>query len=118
MKTKYIMIRKMRRTDGKHYIGCAKKYRDPKYTIGKDCRMNINVDVKLSEEQLRVIQEQTRLEVDDAILSGKLDSYIKETVKSVIKSIVNEEIQTKGYRSYIANRVTSALMDEEVVEGV
>lgn len=118
MKTKYVKIRKIRRTDGKHYIGCSKRYRDPKYSIGKDLRMNINVDIKLSEEQIKMVQEQTRLEVDEAILSGKLDSYIKETVKSVIKSIVNEEIQTKGYRAYIANRVMSTLMDEEITESV
>lgn len=115
MKTKYRIVRTLNKERGKEYIGTSKLYRDPKLCIGKSYIMNLNVDIKLTDEQIKKIEEQTRLEVDDAILSGKLDAYIKETVKSVIKSIVNEEIQAKNYRAYISNKVVQTLISEGIV---
>jgi len=73
--------------------------------------MYLNIDVKLTEEQLKQIEEQAKVQLDDIVLAGKLDGVIKDTIKGVVRSIVNEEIQTKGYRKLIAGRVEKILMD-------
>ena len=78
--------------------------------------MNLNVDITLSDKQLKLIEDQTRIELEEALESGKLDNYIRETVKSIIKQIVNEEIQTKNYRARISNKVTRVLLDEGIIE--
>lgn len=75
--------------------------------------MYLNIDVKLTEEQLKQIEEQAKVQLDDIVLAGKLDGVIKDTIKGVVRSIVNEEIQTKGYRKLIAGRVEKILMDEQ-----
>ena len=73
--------------------------------------MYLNIDFKLTDEQIKQIEEQTKIEVDDIILMGKLDGVIKDTIKGVIRSVVNEEIQTKQYRRLIADRVEKILLD-------
>lgn len=75
--------------------------------------MYLNIDVKLTEEQLKQIEEQAKVQLDDIVLEGKLDGVIKDTIKGVVRSIVNEEIQTKGYRKLIAGRVEKILLDEK-----
>ena len=74
--------------------------------------MYLNIDFKLSDEQVKQIEEQTKAEINDTILTGKLDSAIKDVIKGVIRSIVNEEIQTKNYRRLIADRVEKILLDD------
>ena len=74
--------------------------------------MYLNIDVKLTEEQLKQIEEQAKLQLDDIVLAGKLDGVIKDTIKGVVRSIVNEEIQTKGYRKLISGRVENILLEE------
>lgn len=74
--------------------------------------MYLNIDVKLTEEQLKQIEEQAKVQLDDIVLAGKLDGVIKDTIKGVVRSIVNEEIQTKGYRKLISGRVEKILLDE------
>ena len=74
--------------------------------------MYLNIDVKLTEEQLKRIEEQAKLQLDDIVLAGKLDGVIKDTIKGVVRSIVNEEIQTKGYRKLISGRVENILLEE------
>lgn len=74
--------------------------------------MYLNIDVKLTDEQLKHIEEQAKAQLNDSIIEGKLDMLIKDTIKSVIRSIVNEEIQTKNYRRLIADRVEKVLMEE------
>ncbi len=74
--------------------------------------MYLNIDFKLTDEQVKQIEEQTKIEVDDIILMGKLDGVIKDTIKGVIRSVVNEEIQTKNYRRLIADRVEKILLEE------
>ena len=78
--------------------------------------MNLNIDIKLTESQVKQIEEQTKAEVEDAILSGKLEGYIKDVVKAQIKSIVNEEIQTKNYRAFISKKVQESLINEGIIE--
>lgn len=115
MKTKFVLVNVWDYTKNKFHIGTAKKYRDSMAEIGKGDWMNLSVDIKLTEEQIKAIEEQTRIEVGNAISTGKLDSYIKEVVKSYVKSIVNEEIQSKGYRKYIAEKVSKTLMSEDII---
>ena len=74
--------------------------------------MYLNIDFKLTDEQVKRIEEQTKAEINDTILTGKLDSCIKDTIKGVIRSVVNEEIQTKNYRRLISDRVEKILMGE------
>lgn len=74
--------------------------------------MYLNIDVKLTDEQLKQIEEQAKVQLDDIVLAGKLDGVIKDTIKGVVRSIVNEEIQTKGYRKLISGRVEKILLDE------
>lgn len=74
--------------------------------------MYLNIDFKLSDEQVKQIEEQTKVTINDVILTGKLDSAIKDVIKGVIRSIVNEEIQTKNYRRMIADRVEKILLDD------
>lgn len=74
--------------------------------------MYLNIDVKLTEEQLKQIEEQAKVQLDDIVLAGKLDGVIKDTIKGVVRSIVNEEIQTKGYRKLISGRVEKILLDD------
>ncbi len=73
--------------------------------------MYLNIDFKLTDEQVKQLEEQTKIEVDNIILMGKLDGVIKDTIKGVIRSVVNEEIQTKQYRRLIADRVEKILLD-------
>lgn len=74
--------------------------------------MYLNIEVKLTEQQLKQIEEQAKVQLDDIVLEGKLDGVIKDTIKGVVRSIVNEEIQTKGYRKLISGRVEKILLDE------
>ena len=52
------------------------------------------------------------MQLDDIVLAGKLDGVIKDTIKGVVRSIVNEEIQTKNYRRLIADRVERILIED------
>ena len=115
MKTKLTIVKVLNIIKKRKHIGCTKIYRNPDLCIGERYRMNINVDIRLTEEQLKQIEKQAKVEIEDVILSGKLESYIKEVIKSQIKSIVNEEIQTKNYRAYISKKVQEALIDEGFV---
>ena len=74
--------------------------------------MYLNIDFKLTDEQVKQLEEQTKIEVDNIILMGKLDGVIKDTIKGVIRSVVNEEIQTKNYRRLIADRVEKILLED------
>lgn len=74
--------------------------------------MYLNIDVKLTDEQLKQIEEQAKVQLDDIVLAGKLDGVIKDTIKGVVRSIVNEEIQTKNYRRLITDRVEKILLDD------
>lgn len=74
--------------------------------------MYINIDFKFTDEQVKQIQEQTKIQLDDIVLSGKLDSVIKDTIKGHIRSIVNEEIQKKNYRKLITDRVEKIMMEK------
>jgi len=74
--------------------------------------MYLKIDFEFSEEQIKQIEEQAKAQLNDSIVEGKLDMLIKDTIKSVIRSIVNEEIQTKNYRRLIADRVEKVLMEE------
>ena len=74
--------------------------------------MYININFSLTPEQINQIEEQVKVEISELMVnnSSKLDSIIRDTVKGCIKSIVNEEIQTKNYRTNIARRVDEVLM--------
>lgn len=74
--------------------------------------MYLKIDFEFSEEQIKQIEEQAKMQLNQSIIEGKLDILIKDTIKSVIRSIVNEEIQTKNYRRLIADRVEKVLMEE------
>lgn len=74
--------------------------------------MYLNIDIKLTEQQLKQIEEQAKVQLDDIVLAGKLDGVIKDTIKGVVRSIVNEEIQTKNYRRLIADRVEKILLED------
>ena len=75
--------------------------------------MYLNINFNLTDEQIKQLEEQTKVQLDDVVLAGKLDGVIKDTIKGIIRSIVNEEIQTKGYRRLIADRVEKVLMEGE-----
>lgn len=75
--------------------------------------MYLNINFNLTDEQIKQLEEQTKVQLDDIVLAGKLDGVIKDTIKGIIRSIVNEEIQTKGYRRLIADRVEKVLMESE-----
>lgn len=75
--------------------------------------MYLNINFNLTDEQIKQLEEQTKVQLDDIVLAGKLDGVIKDTIKGIIRSIVNEEIQTKGYRRLIADRVEKVLMEGE-----
>ena len=72
--------------------------------------MYLSVDFKFTDEQIKYLEEQAKMQLDDVVLSGKLDNVIKDTIKGVICSVVNEEIQTKNYRRLIADRVEKILL--------
>ena len=74
--------------------------------------MYLNIDIKLTEQQIKQIEEQAKVQLDDIVLAGKLDGVIKDTIKGVVRSIVNEEIQTKNYRRLIADRVERILIED------
>ena len=80
--------------------------------------MYFDVKVELTPEQLEQIKEQIRSSVTETMKdTGKLDGYIRDVVKAQIRSIVNEEIQTKSYRRYIADKVEKALLNEGLING-
>ena len=117
MKTRRRIVRLYNKAAKKSCISSSRIYRDPKCELeGGYFGMNLNVDITLSDKQLKLIEDQTRIELEEALESGKLDNYIRETVKSIIKQIVNEEIQTKNYRARISDKVTRVLLDEGIIE--
>lgn len=79
--------------------------------------MYLNINFKFTDEQIKYLEEQTKIQLDDIVLSGKLDGLIKDTIKGIVRSIVNEEIQTKQYRRLIADRVEKIVLDE-VANGI
>ena len=80
--------------------------------------MYINLDIKLNEEQLEALKKNTEQQVREAVEGSQLVTYVKDVVKTVIRSEVNEQIQTKGYRKLIADKVTNVLMENESNEKV
>ena len=116
MKTNLNIVRVLSREPRNDYIGTVKKNR--LLDLGERHAMNVNVGITLTEQQIKQIEEQTRLAVDEAILNGNLDSCIKEVVKGQIRSIVNEVIQTKGYRRNIMDRTVEILMQEGIIDEV
>lgn len=80
--------------------------------------MYFDVKVDLTPEQLEEVKEQIRTSVTESIKdAGKIDSYIRDVIKAQIRSIVNEEIQTKNYRRYIADKVEKTLLNEGLIDG-
>ena len=67
------MVQVINREKGKKHIGCSKIYRDPILDVGGHYCMNLNVDIRLTPEQVKQIEEQTRLEIEEVVSSGKLD---------------------------------------------
>ena len=114
MKTNLNVIRVLSRKPRNDYIGTVKKNR--LVDLGERHAMNVNVGITLTEQQIKQIEEQTKLAVDEAILNGNLDSCIKEVVKGQIKSIVNEVMQEKNYKRKVTDRVVDVLMKAKVVE--
>lgn len=115
MKSRRIVVRALNKLKEKYYICTSKQVRDSVTDIGSRYAMNLNVNINLTESQVKQIEEQARIEVENAILNGSLDTYIKEVVKSCAKQVINEEIQTKGYRKMIADRVTQVLVKDGIV---
>lgn len=80
--------------------------------------MYFDVKVDLTPEQLEEVKEQIRTSVTESIKdAGKIDGYIRDVIKAQIRSIVNEEIQTKNYRRYIADKVEKTLLNEGLING-
>lgn len=80
--------------------------------------MYFDVKVDLTPEQLEEVKEQIRTSVTESIKdAGKIESYIRDVIKAQIRSIVNEEIQTKNYRRYIADKVEKTLLNEGLIDG-
>ena len=116
MKTNLNVIRVLSRKPRNDYIGTVKKNR--LIDLGERHAMNVNVGITLTEQQIKQIEEQTKLAVDEAILNGSLDNCIKEVIKGHIKCIVNEVIQTKNYRRNIMDRTVEILMQEGMIDEV
>ena len=80
--------------------------------------MYFDVKVDLTPEQLEEVKEQIRTSVTESIKdAGKIEGYIRDVIKAQIRSIVNEEIQTKNYRRYIADKVEKTLLNEGLIDG-
>ena len=75
--------------------------------------ISLNVDVSLDEEQKEDIRKQVEEQLTNAIKGDQIKSAVQEVCKGMIKSIVNECIQTKEYRAYISNKVLKMLKTEE-----
>ena len=114
MKSSYNLIKLFNGLTKKFCLGVTHKIKRVGVEVGKDRAMNLNVDIRLSEEQLKQIEEQAKIEVTKAMVNGTLDTYIKEVIKSCIKTVVNEEIQTKNYRKLISDRVTKIVMEDGI----
>lgn len=74
--------------------------------------MYLKIEFELTENQIKQIEEQAKLQIDQALLEGKLEGLVKDTIKGVIRSVVNEEIQTKNYRRLISEKVENILLEE------
>lgn len=74
--------------------------------------ISLNIDIALDEEQKASISKQVEEELKNAITEEQLKDAVKEVCRGMIKSVVNECIQTKEYRTFIANKVMGMLKGE------
>lgn len=74
--------------------------------------ISLNIDVELTEEQKDIIKKQVEEQLKNSITTKQLEEAVKECCKGMIKSIVNESIQTKEYRTYISSKIMRMLTED------
>ena len=72
--------------------------------------VSVNIELELTEEQKKMIHDQVEQQLIGAVTNDMLKDAVKEVTKGMIKSLVNESIQTKEYRAYISKKVLDQLM--------
>ena len=76
--------------------------------------ISLNIDIELTEGQKEEIRKQVEQQLMESFSSESLiKDAVKEVTRGMIKSLVNESIQTKEYRAIVGKRVMNLLMKEE-----
>lgn len=76
--------------------------------------ISLNIDIELTEGQKEEIRKQVEQQLMESFSSEPLiKDAVKEVTRGMIKSLVNESIQTKEYRAIVGKRVMNLLMKEE-----
>ena len=76
--------------------------------------ISLNIDIELTEGQKEEIRKQVEQQLMESFSSEPLiKDAVKEVTRGMIKSLVNESIQTKEYRAIVSKRVMNLLMKEE-----
>lgn len=76
-----------------------------KYELGYKFETNKKTKNEIEQKVTDYLQEE--------IVNKNFSVLIKDVIKGCIRSIVNEEIQTKEYRKLISDRVENILLGEE-----
>ena len=74
--------------------------------------MYMNLSVELTPGQKDFIKKQVEDELMKAIENEALLPLVRDVVKAQMRCIVNEEIQTKGYRKMLSDRISKLLFQE------
>ena len=76
--------------------------------------ISLNIDIELTEGQKDEIRKQVEQQLMESFSSETLiKDAVKEVTRGMIKSLVNESIQTKEYRAVVSRKVMNLLMKEE-----
>ena len=76
--------------------------------------ISLNIDIELTEGQKDEIRKQVEQQLMESFSSETLiKDAVKEVTRGMIKSLVNESVQTKEYRAAVSRKVMKLLMKEE-----
>ena len=75
--------------------------------------ISLNIDITLDEEQKESIRKQVEEQLTSAVKEDQIKNAVQEVCKGMIKSVVNECIQTKEYRAYISGKIMKMLTMKE-----
>lgn len=73
--------------------------------------MRVNVDLKLTEEQEKLVQEQVKKALSEVFYhsDNEIGVLIRQCVKGFIKSEINIILQTKDFRELLTERIKNEI---------
>lgn len=73
--------------------------------------MYVDFNLKLSEDQMRQLKEVVAEELSKSFTDAILTKAVKDVYAGHIRSLINEELQTKNYRARVSDKVHKILLE-------